>query len=129
MGAFFAVDPRIAAFVSASACDSLVGPASPFGCTNLTGRVLSDAPSWTASIGAPVPSFTLGANGTLTPRIDYGYVSSEWATLFQNVAQNDLLAARSLLNAQLIYNRARGPSPPTAPTSTISTTSRRTSPA
>ena len=103
LGTFFATDPRLAAFVSAGACSPLTGPASPLtACTNLTGRVLSDAPSWTGNIGAEY-AFAIGANATLTPRVDYGYVSSEWATLFESAAQGDLLSARSLVNAQLSY--------------------------
>jgi len=103
IGKFFAIDPRLAALVSAASCDPAVGPASPLtACTDLTGRTLSDAPSWTANIGAEY-AFRIGANATLTPRIDYGYVSSEWATLFQDVSQDDLLGARSLVNAQLSY--------------------------
>ena len=105
LGRFFATDPRLAAFISAGACDPGAGPASPLtACTNLSGRTLSDAPSWTANFGAQY-TFAMGANATLTPRIDYGYVSSEWATLFQNVGQNDLLGARTIVNAQLTYAR------------------------
>jgi len=105
LGTFFAVDPRLAALVTASTCNTLSGPASPLtGCTNLTSRPLSDAPTWTGNIGAQY-TFRIGATGTLTPRVDYGYVSSEWATLFQNTAEDDLLAARSIVNAQLAYAR------------------------
>ncbi len=103
LGTFFAVDPRLAALVSASGCNTGTGPASPLtGCTNLTSRSLSDAPTWTFNIGAQY-TFDLGDSGTLTPRIDYGYVSSEWATLFQNAAAGDQLGARSIVNAQLTY--------------------------
>ena len=52
-------------------------------------------------------AFAIGDNATLTPRIDYGYVSSEWATLFENASQNDLLGARTNVNAQL-YTYAEG---------------------
>jgi len=103
LGRFFAVDPRLAALVTAASCDSATGPANPLtACTDLTGRTISDAPSWTANIGAEY-AFRIGPNATLTPRIDYGYVSSEWATLFQDASQDDLLGARSLVNAQLSY--------------------------
>jgi iron complex outermembrane receptor protein len=103
IGTFFATDPRLALFADAATCNTAAGPASPFtGCTNLTGRVLSDAASWTANVGVQY-AFNVGNNATLTPRLDYAYVSSQWATLFQNAAQNDLLGARSLLDLQLIY--------------------------
>ena len=105
IGQFFAIDPRLAALVSAAGCNVGSGPASVT-CTDLTGRTLSDAPTWTANIGAQY-RFDLGENATLTPRIDYGYVSSEWATLFQNTADNDLLAPRSLTNAELTYAQGR----------------------
>jgi iron complex outermembrane receptor protein len=103
LGRFFATDPRLAGVIAAGACDTATGPASPLAaCENLTGRTLSDAPSWTFNIGVQY-AFALAGDATLTPRIDYGYVSSEWATLFQNASQNDLLGARSILNAQLSY--------------------------
>jgi len=105
LGTFFATDPRLAALVSAGSCSTSVGPASPFdACTNLTGRPLSDAPTWTANIGAQY-AFTVGSDATLTPRIDYGYVGAEWATLFENQAEGDLLSARSIFNADLTYAR------------------------
>ena len=105
LGTFFATDPRLAALVSAGACNSATGPASPLSaCTNLTGRTLSDAPTWTANVGAQY-AFVVGSDATLTPRIDYGYVGSEWATLFENAALGDLLGARSIVNAELTYAR------------------------
>jgi iron complex outermembrane receptor protein len=103
IGRFFAVDPRLAALVPAAGCNTASGPGSII-CSDLSGRPLSDAPSWTANIGAQY-DFSLSENATLTPRIDFGYVSSEWATLFENTSQNDLLDARRILNAQLTYAR------------------------
>jgi iron complex outermembrane receptor protein len=103
LGTFFAVDPRLAALVSAGGCSTTSGPASPLdACENLTGRPLSDAPTYTFNIGAQY-SFTLPNDATLTPRVDYGYVGAEWATLFENAAEGDLLGARSLVNAELTY--------------------------
>ncbi len=104
IGTFFATDPRLSALANAAACNPSTGPASILaGCTDLTGRVLSDAPSWTANVGVQY-TFNLSSNVTLTPRLDYAYVSSQWATLFQNTATNDLLGQRSLLDLQLILN-------------------------
>jgi iron complex outermembrane receptor protein len=95
----------LASLVSAATCSPETGPASPLtGCTDLSGRTLSDAPTWTFNFGGQY-TFDLGDGATLTPRFDYGYVSSEWATLFQNRAQNDLLDARSIANAQFTYAR------------------------
>ena len=103
LGTFFATDPRLAALIPAGACNTLTGPANPgTACENLTGRPLSDAPTWTFNIGAQY-DFALPGDATLTPRIDYGYVSSEWATLFQNVSQNDLLGARNIVNVEMTY--------------------------
>jgi iron complex outermembrane receptor protein len=103
LGTFFATDPRLAGLISAAGCSVSTGPASPFdGCTNLTGKPLSDAPTWTANVGAQY-TFNLPNEATLTPRVDFGYVSSEWATLFENLSQNDLLGERTLLNAELTY--------------------------
>ena len=103
LGKFFAIDPRLAALIPGSFCDTATGPASPFtACTNLTGRPLSDAPNWTFNIGAQY-DFALPGDATLTPRVDYGYVGSEWATLFENASQDDLLRARSILNVNLTY--------------------------
>jgi iron complex outermembrane receptor protein len=103
LGTFYAIDPRLAGLVSAASCSTGSGPANPLiGCTNLTGRPLSDAPNWTFNIGVQY-AFDVGGGATLTPRIDYSYISSEWATLFENTSEDDLLGARSILNAQLTY--------------------------
>ena len=34
---------------------------------------------------------------TLTPRVNYGYVAPQWATLFENPALGDHLAGRDIL--------------------------------
>jgi iron complex outermembrane receptor protein len=70
---------------------------------NLAGREQTYAPPWTVQVGAQY-AFDLPDGATVTPRVDYGYVGAQWATLFQ-VRPEDYLAARSLVNAQLIYER------------------------
>jgi iron complex outermembrane receptor protein len=47
--------------------------------------------------------FTLGGSDTLTPRINYGHVSDQWATLFENEARGDHVEARDIVNAQLAW--------------------------
>ena len=48
-------------------------------------------------------TFKLPGGDSITPRANFGYVGSQWATLFQNVSRGDLLDARKILNAQLAY--------------------------
>jgi iron complex outermembrane receptor protein len=73
------------------------------GLQNLTGRTQSNAPEWTFNAGAQY-TFHMGSGDTLTPRIDYGMVSSRWATLFE-VSPTDRLRAQNLVNAQIAYER------------------------
>ena len=71
-------------------------------CINLEGKDQTYAPELTFNIGMQY-DFTLGEGNTLTPRINYGHVSEQWATLFQNEARGDLVEARNILNAQLAW--------------------------
>ena len=43
--------------------------------------------------------------GTLTPRLNFGHIGPQWATLFENAALGDRLSARNLLSAQVTYQR------------------------
>ena len=60
---------------------------------------------------APDATFNLGlqyridlpGDATLTPRIDYAYVASQWGTLFELPV--DRLSARNLVNSQIVYRR------------------------
>ncbi|HWD28541.1 MAG TPA: TonB-dependent receptor [Rhizomicrobium sp.] len=88
---FFAIDAR-----------------NPFaGVQNLSGRALPNAPKWTAQFGAQYV-FDLGDEQTLTPRLDYGFVSGRWGSVFQisgnPLLPDDRLGAQNLLNGQLAYN-------------------------
>lgn len=99
LGTFYATDPRIGG--PAVACNPLTGPASAT-CVNLEGRDQTYAPELTFNIGAQY-EFALGGGDTLTPRINYGHVSEQWATLFQNVARGDHIEERNIVNAQLAW--------------------------
>jgi iron complex outermembrane recepter protein len=98
LGAFFATDPRIASF---TACDPATGPASP-SCIDLTDNEQTYAPNFTFNIAAQY-EFTLGAEDTLTPRINFGHVSRQWATLFENPSLGDRIDARDIWGGQLAW--------------------------
>jgi iron complex outermembrane receptor protein len=66
---------------------------------NLKGRVLPLAPEWTFNAGGQY-AFPIG-NGTLTPRIDFSYVSSQWGTPYQDIG--DFLPGHDIVNAQITY--------------------------
>ena len=100
---FFATDPRIAVLAP---CDPNIGPASP-SCINLKDQEQTYAPNFTfnASISYDFP---LGEGDTLTPRINYGHVGSQWATLFENPDLGDRIASRSVVIAQLAWAHRGG---------------------
>lgn len=72
---------------------------TPYLQTN-TGGVNLYSPKLTYNIGAEV-DLEMGS-GKLTPRVNWGYVSSQFTNLFYNPV-TDKLAARGLLSAQLTY--------------------------
>lgn len=98
IGRFFATDPRAAAFLP---CDPDTGPASA-SCINLEGHDQTYAPEFTLNIGAQY-EFTLPGGDTITPRLNYGHVSEQWATLFQNEARGDRVEARDIFNGQIAW--------------------------
>jgi iron complex outermembrane receptor protein len=98
LGKFFAVDSRIPSF---GACDPQTGPAST-ACINLEGNEQTYAPEFTFNIGMQY-QFGLGGNSSLTPRINYGHISEQWATLFQNRARGDRVEQRNIVNAQIAW--------------------------
>ncbi len=71
-------------------------------CVNLGGRDQTYAPNFTFNIGAQY-EFELSGGDTLTPRINYGHVSEQWATLFQDTSRGDRIAQRDIFNAQLAW--------------------------
>lgn len=99
LGEFYATDPRGPSFV---ACDPATGPSSAT-CINLEGREQTYAPELTFNVGAQYV-FDLGGGHSITPRLNYGHVSQQWATLFQNEARGDRIKARDIFNAQLAWN-------------------------
>ncbi len=98
LGQFFAVDPRVPSF---GACDPETGPASP-SCIDLKGNDQTYAPDFTFNLGAQY-EFMFAGGDTLTPRVNYGHVSEQWATLFQNEARGDRIEARNIFNAQIAW--------------------------
>jgi iron complex outermembrane receptor protein len=68
----------------------------------LDGRPLPNAPLWTAQAGVQY-AFEMGNHQTLTPRLDYAFVGSRWATVYQ-VLPGDFLQEQNILNAQVIYD-------------------------
>jgi iron complex outermembrane receptor protein len=102
LGQFYASDPRIAAF---GACNPLTGgAAAATNCINLKGRRQTYAPNLTFNVSGEY-TFKLPGGDSITPRANFGYVGSQYATLFQNINRGDLLDARKILNAQIAYTR------------------------
>ena len=98
LGTFYAVDPRVPAL---GACNRTTGPATT-SCINLTGHEQTYAPELTFNIGGQYV-FSLNNGDTVTPRINFGHVSEQWATLFENPARGDRIGERNLLGAQLAW--------------------------
>jgi iron complex outermembrane recepter protein len=98
LGQFYATDPRV---VSVLPCNINTGPAS-VSCFNLKGNQQTYAPNFTFNIGAQY-DFALDGGDKLTPRINFGHVSPQWATLFENPDMGDRLAERNILGAQLAW--------------------------
>ncbi|WP_342250761.1 TonB-dependent receptor [Sphingomonas sp. OTU376] len=95
LGTFFATDPRGASTV---ACNPNTGPASA-SCIALKGRRQTYAPNLTFNLGAQY-ELELKSGDKITPRVNFGHVGDQWATLFENPARGDHLEARNILNAQ-----------------------------
>ena len=47
------------------------------------------------------------ATNEFTPRVNYGHVSEQWATLFENEARGDRVEARNILNAQFAWKHGK----------------------
>jgi iron complex outermembrane receptor protein len=100
LGAFYASDSR---FPSLAPCNPRTGPAGN-GCINLDGFEQAYAPKFTLNVGGQY-IFHLNQGATLTPRMNFGHICEQWATLFENTAMGDRLGARNLLSAQVAYER------------------------
>ena len=99
IGRFYALDTR--AGLSVAACAPATGPASTT-CINLGGREQTYAPNLTFNVGASY-EFDFGNGDTLTPRMNFGHIAPQWATLFENPALGDRLSERNILGAQLAF--------------------------
>jgi iron complex outermembrane receptor protein len=98
LGKFFAVDPRIPSF---GACNPETGPATA-SCIALEGKEQTYAPNFTFNLGVQY-DFALASGDRITPRVNYGHVSEQWATLFENEARGDRVEARNIVNAQIAW--------------------------
>jgi iron complex outermembrane receptor protein len=118
LGDFWAVDsrdPPSGAVAGVSQCDINRGPITSFPafptlgdfmipyCHFLGGKDQTYAPEFSFNIGAQY-AFELGDNQTLTPRINYGHVSKQWATLFEDASRGDRIEERNIINAQLAWS-------------------------
>ena len=106
LGQFYAVDSRTPPKGSPDdpilPCDPATGPASGH-CVSLKGQEQTYAPNLTFNVGAQY-DLKLGDKDTITPRVNFGHVGAQWATLFENPALGDRLEDRNVLNAQLAFN-------------------------
>jgi iron complex outermembrane recepter protein len=98
LGQFYATDSRIASTIP---CDVNTGPSSA-SCINLGGREQTYAPNFTINFGAQY-DLALGDHDKLTPRVNFGHIAPQWATLFENPALGDRLEERNILAAQLAW--------------------------
>ncbi len=98
IGAFFATDPRL---LGATPCLPATGPASS-SCIALGGKEQTYAPNFTFNVGAQY-IFHVAGSDTVTPRLNYGHVSSQWATLFEDAALGDRIAERNIFNGQIAW--------------------------
>jgi len=103
LGRFFAVDPRNLppAVPAPGLCNPSTGPATPY-CINLAGRRQTYAPNLTFNLSAQY-DLVFGNGDTLTPRVNFGHVGAQWATLFEQPQLGDRLGGRNILNAQLAF--------------------------
>ena len=98
LGGLYAVDSR--EWKTSLSCDPKVGnAANPF-CVFLGGHPQTYAPSVSGDIAVQY-MFHLDGGDTLTPRMSFAYQGGQWASLFDNPLEGDLLSTRHLLGAQL----------------------------
>ena len=97
IGQFYALDQR--GTLSFAPCLPETGPQTAL-CLNLEGRDQTYAPKFTFNASAHY-AIPLGGDMTLTPRVSYGHIGAQWATLFQNRARGDRIPERDIINAQL----------------------------
>lgn len=98
LGQLFATDARLPSLLP---CEPETGPASVT-CIDLEGRNQTYAPNLTYNFGLQ-RTFHIG-NDTIVPRVNFAHVSSQWATLFENVALGDYIGSRNILGASIDWN-------------------------
>jgi iron complex outermembrane recepter protein len=91
--------------VSFGACDPETGPETP-SCFNLEGNEQTYAPEFTFNIGMQYV-FNKGGENEFTPRVNFGHVSKQWATLFEDEARGDRVEERNILNAQFVWRHGK----------------------
>lgn len=104
IGNYWAIDPRystLAGLYVGTTCNQSAGGTNPY-CVSVKGHAITYAPSFTYNLGAQY-AFNLGNDNTLTPRVSFAHVASQWASVFDNSALGDHLGPRNLLGAQLEY--------------------------
>jgi iron complex outermembrane receptor protein len=69
----------------------------------LKGQRQTYAPNLTFNVAAQY-EIALGSSDTLTPRVNFGHVGGQWATLFEKPQLGDRIEDRNILNAQLAWN-------------------------
>ncbi len=98
IGTFYATDPRL---LGATVCLPATGPASA-SCIALGGKQQTYAPNFTLNIGAQY-IFHVAGSDTITPRLNYGHVSDQWATLFEDAALGDHIGERNIFNSTIAW--------------------------
>ena len=98
---FFATDPRVAG-ASRAVRSRRVRPGQRHPASTSTGNDQTYAPELHLQCRRAV-RLPLGGGDTLTPRVNFGHVSQQWATLFENPALGDRIEERNILNAQLAW--------------------------
>jgi len=99
LGQFYASDSRIA---SLTPCDPFVGPGGG-SCINLKGVQQAYAPNSTFNASVKY-DYKIGDGDMISPSVNFGHVGPQWATLFENAALGDRLAARNIVNGQIAVN-------------------------
>jgi iron complex outermembrane receptor protein len=98
LGTFFTQDPRLS---PVGTCNPNTGPATAT-CVNLAGHPQTYAPDLTFNIDVRY-DFKLAGGDIITPSVTYSHISSQWGTLFDNVAQGDQLGPRDILGATVAW--------------------------
>lgn len=90
--------------VSGTTCDPQTG-GDLSTCQNLSHERLVMAPEWTFSAAVEY-AFDLANGATLTPRLSYSYMASQFPSVFRDVSAGGVpaMGARNLVNAQLSYD-------------------------